>query len=201
MQQGCRGRGWGALAWRWHTQGSSNLLSRIRIKMEALGREERAQALDLREAFHFSKWPTISWGRWGSIYSPHLKKSYWGVFHRTSPLRPRNKSGGHLWSPAKSFWKPITDQISPVHRTSPEEVFGIYFGASGIWSLTGLVQLTGQVLWGSLESGPEPLEFGGFTRQVWWNLEIWEFEWKMPRPFPEFFQCVPLYSTAFLWLK
>jgi hypothetical protein len=36
-------------------------------------RERRAQALDLKRAFRVSEWPTTLGGRWGSIYSPHLK--------------------------------------------------------------------------------------------------------------------------------
>jgi hypothetical protein len=59
-------------------------------------------------------------GKWGFIYSSHLKKSRWGIFHRTSlvessgvqleplesGLRP-DKSGGALWSPVKSLCNPV----------------------------------------------------------------------------------------------
>jgi hypothetical protein len=61
------------------------------FKIEALGREERAQALDLKEAFHFSEWLTAQGGRWGSIYSPHLKNEPLGGF-------PPDKFSEPLWS-------------------------------------------------------------------------------------------------------
>jgi hypothetical protein len=68
------------------TQGSLNLLSRTKIKIWILGREERGQPMDLKGAFQFSEWPTALDGRWGSIYIPHLKKSHLGAFHRPSPM-------------------------------------------------------------------------------------------------------------------
>jgi hypothetical protein len=138
MQQGHRGRGWGALAWRWHTQEISNLQSRIRIKIGALVREERAQALDLKEAFRFSEWPTTQVGRWGSIYSPDLKKSLWEVFHQTSPVNLSgvrwkgpleaghwsNKSGSPdksdegLCYPVERLWNLVSDRTSRADWTS-----------------------------------------------------------------------------------
>jgi hypothetical protein len=66
------------------------------MKIEVLERAEGAQALDLKECSHFSKWPTTQGGRWGSIYSPHLKKSRYEVVHRTSPERLLDKSGEPL---------------------------------------------------------------------------------------------------------
>jgi hypothetical protein len=42
-------------------------------------------------------------GRWGSIYSPHLKRVVRGIFHRASPVRPSDKSGGSLWKPVEIF--------------------------------------------------------------------------------------------------
>jgi hypothetical protein len=65
------------------TQGSLNLLSRTKIKIWILGREERGQAMDLNGAFQFSEWPTDLEGRWGSIYIPHLKKKPFGSFSPT----------------------------------------------------------------------------------------------------------------------
>jgi hypothetical protein len=72
-----------------HTLGSTNLLSRARIKVAVLEREEeRAQALDLKEAFGDSEWPTAQGGRWGTIYIPHLKKELLGGF----PLDKSNEA-------------------------------------------------------------------------------------------------------------
>jgi hypothetical protein len=36
------------------------------------------------ESFLFPEWPMALGGRWGSIYSPHLKRAIGGSFHRTS---------------------------------------------------------------------------------------------------------------------
>jgi hypothetical protein len=49
-------------------------------------RERRAQALDLKSAFHLSESLVALGGSWGSIYSPHLKIAIGGIFHRTSPV-------------------------------------------------------------------------------------------------------------------
>jgi hypothetical protein len=46
------------------------------FKAYILGGETRAQVLNLGECFAFSGWPTTQGDRWGSIYSPHLKKSH-----------------------------------------------------------------------------------------------------------------------------
>jgi hypothetical protein len=83
------------------------------FKIEALGREERAQALDLKEAFHFSEWLTAQGGRWGSIYiAPTSKMSRWEVFHLTSSV---NLSG--VWRKASESW-PQIGQVRWLHRTS-----------------------------------------------------------------------------------
>jgi hypothetical protein len=72
-------------------------------------------------------------GRSGSIYSSHLKKSYWGIFHRTSPVDLSricwNLSGSRLgirqvsWHHRKSWWRPLESDWSlwnPVSdRTCP----------------------------------------------------------------------------------
>jgi hypothetical protein len=74
------------LNWVVHSKGSSSLLSRTRIQCFNLRERKRgAQDLDLKESIAFSEWPTAQGGRWGSIYSPHLKESRWREFHRTSP--------------------------------------------------------------------------------------------------------------------
>jgi hypothetical protein len=50
---------WGALVWIGGSlMGSSNLLSRTRIKSWIFGRERTVQDLDLKSAFRFSEWPT-----------------------------------------------------------------------------------------------------------------------------------------------
>jgi hypothetical protein len=93
-------------------------------------RGEGAQALDPNEAFRFSEWPPALGDRWGSIHSPHLKKSRWGIFHRTSPVdlsRNRQKL-----SRSRSY----TVQVRSYHQTSS-------VGVSGSWPQTGLVRLTG----------------------------------------------------------
>jgi hypothetical protein len=62
------------------------------LESVALSRELKSslknknQDLNLKEAFYFSKWPMTLGGRWGSIYSPHLKRAIEGIFHRTSPV-------------------------------------------------------------------------------------------------------------------
>jgi hypothetical protein len=56
------------------------------MKIEVIKREEGVEALDLKGYSHFSEWPTTQGGRWGSIYSPHLKRAVGGIFHRTSPV-------------------------------------------------------------------------------------------------------------------
>jgi hypothetical protein len=56
-------------------KGAHNIISRTRIKIGVLGREERAQALDLKKVFHFSKWPMAQRSRWGFVYSPYLKNN------------------------------------------------------------------------------------------------------------------------------
>jgi hypothetical protein len=58
--------------------------------------------LDLMGDFRFSEWPMTLGGRWGSIYSPHLKRAIRGIFHRTSLVRPPDKSGGPLWKQVKN---------------------------------------------------------------------------------------------------
>jgi hypothetical protein len=46
------------------SKGSSNLLSRTRIQsLDLRERERGTQALDLRECFAFSEWPTVQGGR------------------------------------------------------------------------------------------------------------------------------------------
>jgi hypothetical protein len=132
MQRGDRGRGWGALAWRWHTQGSSNLLSRTRIKIGVLGREERAQALDLKEAFWFSEWPTTLGGRSGSIYSPNLKRvvaQVWWTFMEAS----------------ERHWKLVSDRTSSADLTCLMGASRSRWGHSGSRPRTGLVRSTRQV--------------------------------------------------------
>jgi hypothetical protein len=72
-----RGRGWSSLAWiRWLTQRGPWIFSQEQgFKAWILWREREmgAQALDLWECLAFFEWPTAQGGRWGSIYSPHLK--------------------------------------------------------------------------------------------------------------------------------
>jgi hypothetical protein len=143
--RGHRQRGWGALAWiRWLTQGSSNLLSRTRIKTWILGRE-RSSNFGSQGVFCFSEWPTTQVGRWGAIYSPHLERAVGESFHRTSLLGhwtssvklSRSWSGTKLvWTtrlvwcgPDKSDGRPLEASVEaleaspnrtcPIHRTSP----------------------------------------------------------------------------------
>jgi hypothetical protein len=58
-----------------------------------------------------------SHGQVGSIYSSPPKKSRWGIFHRTRPVRPPDKSGGPLWNLVKALWKPGRDRTSPVEAS------------------------------------------------------------------------------------
>jgi hypothetical protein len=127
---------------RWLTQ--MELKSSLKNKNQVwiLVRERRARALDLKGVFQFSEWPTALGGRWGSIYSPHLKRAVGRTFHQTSSVRPPDKSGGSLWKPVKKSLE-----------ASPE--------------LDNSGATTGQVRWGYLESDPDSLETGGFIRQVW----------------------------------
>jgi hypothetical protein len=57
------------------------------MRIEVLERERKElKLLNLKEYSCFSEWPTTQGGRWGSIYSPHLKRAIEGIFHRTSPV-------------------------------------------------------------------------------------------------------------------
>jgi hypothetical protein len=134
----------------WHTQGSSNLLSRIRIKIWMLGREERAQALDLKEAFWFFEWPTTLWGRWGSIYSHHLKNSHWGAFHRTSLVDLSESRCRASGSRSYTGQAQLTGLVWWHHRTSPVGASESRWGLSRSWSGTRQVQ------WEPLEAGHWP---------------------------------------------
>jgi hypothetical protein len=166
-QRGHWGRGWGALAWRWHTQGSSNLLSRTRIKIGVLEREERAQALDLKKVFCVSEWPTAQGSRWGSISSPHFKKSRWGAFHRTS-LMDLSESR----CKASRSW-PYTGQVWSHHRTSSVGISGNWWEASAGRSSdrTSLADHTSPVGFSGVCSRVSGSRW--FTGQVRWNQEIW----------------------------
>jgi hypothetical protein len=99
----------------WLTQGSSNLLSRTRIKSLILGREGEAQALDLKGARWVSQWPSDS-------------KESFREFSLVDLFRSRSQTG-QVWSTGLGPWH---------HRTSP-------VGASGSQPWIGLVQPTKQV--------------------------------------------------------
>jgi hypothetical protein len=136
----------------WHTQESPNLLSITRIKIWILGRDERAQTLDLNEVFCFSEWPTTLWGRWGFIYSPHLKRVIGKIFHRTSLVdfsesrcQARNvRSIVLVWYHHRSMdsleagialWKPATGRISLVPTSGSR------------WEFLEVDDFIGQVWW------------------------------------------------------
>jgi hypothetical protein len=46
--------------------------------------KNKDQELNLKGALWVFEWPTALGSRWGSIYSPHLKRAIGGIFHRTS---------------------------------------------------------------------------------------------------------------------
>jgi hypothetical protein len=85
------------------------------MRIEVLERERKELKLfDLKEYSYFLSGQRPRGGRWGSIYSPHLKRAVGGIFHRTSPMRPPDKSGGPLWKLVESFWKSVPDRTSPM---------------------------------------------------------------------------------------
>jgi hypothetical protein len=109
------------------------------------------------------------WGRWGSIYSPHLKKSHWGIFHWISPV---DLSGSWCKSLEAGL---IPDKSGP---TTGEVRWGSL--EAGRRPQTRLVWLTGQVRCDHRTSpvGPSGVRyrlFGSrwFTGHVRWNHEIW----------------------------
>jgi hypothetical protein len=77
-----RGREWSALAWiKWLTQSGARIFSQEQIQgLDFRERGRGAQDLDLKGSSAFYEWPTTQGGMWGTIYSPHLKKSRWEEF-------------------------------------------------------------------------------------------------------------------------
>jgi hypothetical protein len=63
---------------------SRNLESSLKNKNQGLNfrkrERERSSNFGSQCVICFFEWPTAQGGRWGSIYSPHLKKSHWGEF-------------------------------------------------------------------------------------------------------------------------
>jgi hypothetical protein len=98
---------------------SRELKSSLKNKIQewSLEREERAEELNVRSVFHFLWVGNGLRGRWEPIYSSHLKKSRWGIFHWTSLARPPDKSSGPLLNLVKTPWKPTRDRTSLVEAT------------------------------------------------------------------------------------
>jgi hypothetical protein len=141
MQWGHRGRGWGGLTWRWHTQGSLNLLSKIKNEDWSLRERGMSSSFGSQMGALFSQWPTTQGGRWGSIYSPPPQKESLGGFpsdksgeatkqvqwtslesgvrpleagHWSDKSGPLDKSDDGLWNLVEWLWNPVTDRTSPV---------------------------------------------------------------------------------------
>jgi hypothetical protein len=154
------GEGWGALAWIGGSlKESSNILTRTRIKSWILGRERRAQALDLKSIFWFSEWTTTLGVGGGSIYSPHLKRAIRGIFHRTSlvELSGSQSQAGLVRS---------TGLVCYHHWTSPVGLSGSRYRSL---NADHMLDTSGG---GIKQIRYPPLEADGFTRQVRWNLDF-----------------------------
>jgi hypothetical protein len=96
-------------------------------------------------------------GRWGSIYSPHLKRAVGGIFHQTSPVRPLDKSGGPLW---KSVFRP--DKSS-----------------GALWKSVGLPveaslrpDKSGGALWSPVQTLWKPVDSSDKSGETW-KLDFW----------------------------
>jgi hypothetical protein len=126
---------------------SRELKSSFKNKIQewSLGREERAQKLNLRSVFRFLWVGNGLMGRWGFIYSTHLKKSRWGIFHRIGMVNltrirwklsgSRPGAGQVRWRPLESdwsLWNLVSDQTCLIHRTSLVGLTGVWSIASGI---------------------------------------------------------------------
>jgi hypothetical protein len=101
-------------------------------------------------------------GWWGSIYSPHHKKSRCEAFHRTSPV-----DLPEVWQKASGS-RSHTGQVWCHHQTSPEWLSGVR--QIRLWNpvsdRTSPVPPPDKSV-GSLKSDPAALESGGFIGQVW----------------------------------
>jgi hypothetical protein len=178
----------------WHTQGSSNYLSRIRIKAWILGSEEEELKFWIsRNAFLF--WVANSKELLGRAFTGQVRQSSLEVgLGRTSLINWTSLVGT-----GQVRWDASGSRSQIEHVRSTGQVRWGSLGAGHGPDKSG--GETGHVWYLSLEFGKTVLESGGLTGQVQWNLENWILKGLALQPLTKLFWCIPLNSTVCLWLK